>query len=85
MLFLEQSFASAAQALAFFGDHLIPIAMGDALDLEIGMRTTGTASGDRFEFDFVLMTVPEPGSGALLLVGLLLLARARASRSRLLV
>jgi hypothetical protein len=83
VLFLEQSFASAAQALAFFGDELIPIAMGDALDLEIGMRTTGTASADRFKFDFVLMTVPEPGSGALVLVGLVWVARARRAKARL--
>jgi hypothetical protein len=78
MLFLEQSFQSSAAALDFFRDRLLQIDTRDALDIDVAMHTTGTATGDRFQFDFVLMTVPEPGSGALLLAALVWIAwRAR--------
>jgi hypothetical protein len=79
--FLEQTFTSVAAALAFFGDNLIPLATGDARDIEIGMRTM-TASTERFQFDFLLMTpIPEPGTGALLCFGVILLACARRTRA----
>jgi hypothetical protein len=77
VLFFEQSFQNVSAALAFFKDTLLPVTMGDALELEIGMRAAVAAASDRFRFDFVLMTVPEPDTGSLLLVGLILFARTR--------
>jgi hypothetical protein len=83
IFFVEQSFQDLAAALAYFQDALLVLPVGDALEVEIGMRAVVASTADRFRFDFVLAPIPEPASGALLLVGLVLLARARASRSRL--